>query len=168
MSKYFLYQNSKRCIGCYSCEVHCKAFKSLPTGPRLTQIIPVGPKLINNLPRMAYVYMPCFHCEKPWCVSACPTGAMQKRSEDGIVFVDDKLCVGCKSCMLACPWGTPQWNADTGKVTKCDYCMDRIDQGLKPACVTKCITQCLHFGEAGDEEMNIRRERFARTVAAFD
>jgi Fe-S-cluster-containing dehydrogenase component len=103
MSKYYIYQDTKRCIGCFSCESHCKTKNNLPIGPRLTQIISVGPREINNLPRMAYVFMPCFHCQDPWCVAACPTGAMQKRPEDGIVFVDDNLCVGCKACITACP-----------------------------------------------------------------
>ena len=116
---------------------------------------------------MAYVFMPCFHCEDPWCVAACPTGAMQKRPKDGIVFVDDKLCVGCKACITACPWGTPQWNPQTGKAVKCDYCMDRVDQGLEPACVTKCITKCLHFGTP-DVKSKTSRERHARLVADFE
>ncbi len=166
MSKYYLYQDAKNCIGCYSCESHCKVKNILPTGPRFCQIIPVGPKKVNNLPRLANVFMTCFHCEDPWCVAACPTGAMQKRPKDGIVFVDESLCVGCKSCMTACPWGAPQWNSETGKAVKCDYCMDRVDSGLKPACVTKCITQCLHFGEAKDLP-NVRREKYAREVASF-
>ena len=167
MSKYYIHQEPERCIGCYSCEAHCKAYHDLPVGPRLSQIIPVGPKRVNGLPRMAYVFIPCFHCEQPWCVSACPTGAMQKRAKDGIVFVDSDLCVGCKTCITACPWGTPQWNPVTGKVVKCDYCKDRLDEGLKPACVTKCITQCLHFG--GVEQANkMRRERHARKVASFE
>ena len=167
MSKLFLYHDAKRCIGCLSCEAHCKAGKALPIGPRLTRLIPVGPKMINNLPRTAYVYMPCFQCEEPWCVSACPTGAMQKRAQDGIVFVDEASCIGCKSCITACPWGTPQWNAETGKVAKCDYCMDRIDQGLEPACVRKCLTKCLHFGKVEDEAMQIRRKRWAESVAVY-
>jgi Fe-S-cluster-containing dehydrogenase component len=116
---------------------------------------------------MAYVFIPCFHCELPWCVSACPTGAMQKRPQDGIVFVDGDLCVGCKTCITACPWGTPQWNPVTGKVVKCDYCKDRVDHGLEPACVTKCVTKCLHFG--GVEQANkLRRERHARKVAVLE
>jgi DMSO reductase iron-sulfur subunit len=166
MSKYYIYHDVKRCIGCFSCESHCKAKNNLPVGPRFCQIIMVGPKLVNNLPRTANIFMPCFHCENPWCVTACPTGAMQKRQKDGIIFVDESVCIGCKSCITACPWGTPQWNPETGKATKCDYCMDRVDQGLKPACVTKCITQCLHFGKAS-EMPRIRRERYAREVASF-
>jgi len=164
MSNYYLYQDKKRCIGCYSCTIACKTNKNILVGPKPTDIIPVGPKLIDGIPRASYVFMPCFHCENPWCVTACPTGAMQKRPSDGIVVVATDLCVGCKSCISACPWGAPQWNSETGKVVKCDYCLDRVNEGLSPACVTVCTTQCLHFGKAEDMT-NIRRERYARTVA---
>lgn len=167
MSKYYLYQDTKRCIGCFGCEVHCKSRNNLPVGPRLTQIISVGPKKVNNLPRMAHVYIPCYHCEEPWCVAACPTGAMQKRPKDGIVFVDRERCIGCKVCISACPWGSPQWNPETGTVVKCDYCMDRIDAGLKPACVAKCVTRCLHFGTTSIKSQ-MKREAHARNVASFD
>jgi Fe-S-cluster-containing dehydrogenase component len=91
---------------------------------------------------------------------------MQKR-DDGIVYVDEALCVGCKACMSACPWGVPQWNAEKRKVVKCDYCMDRLDKGLLPACVTICVTKCLYFGKA-DEIPSVRRERAARTTAYFE
>jgi Fe-S-cluster-containing dehydrogenase component len=121
--------------------------------------------MVGRVPKAAYVFMPCFHCETPWCVAACPTGAMQKRPEDGIVFVDQDTCVGCKTCISACPWGAPQWNPESGTVVKCDYCMDRIDQGLKPACAAICTTQCLHFDHAVNTPQ-IRRERFARLTAA--
>jgi len=166
MSRYYLFQDQDNCIGCHSCQIHCKASKSLGVGPLPSQIITVGPKMIHGLPRSAYVFMPCFHCQRPWCVAACPTGAMQKRPSDGIVFVDQSLCVGCKSCMLACPWGAPQWNPETRKVVKCDYCVDRLDQGLLPACVTNCTTKCLHFGQP-EEIPNLKRERYARKVS-FD
>ena len=134
MSMYYLIQDQKRCIGCLSCEVHCKSNKGLPPGPRLGQIIPVGPKMVAQVPRMGFIFMPCFHCTEPWCVPVCPTGAMRKRPQDGIVYVEQSLCVGCKSCITACPWGAPQWHPQLGKAVKCDYCMDRIDQGLnRPA-----------------------------------
>jgi Fe-S-cluster-containing dehydrogenase component len=120
--------------------------------------------MVADLPKQAFVFMPCFHCEEPWCVAVCPTGAMQKRPKDGIVFVEPSLCVGCKSCITACPWGAPQWQPKLGKVIKCDYCMDRVDQGLKPACVTKCVTHCLQFGQA-DRLDQTRRERFAKILA---
>lgn len=164
MSKYYLFQDAKKCIGCHSCAIACKSYKRLPVGPKISEVVTIGPKLVGGLPKAAFTFMPCFHCENPWCVAACPTGAMQKRTEDGIVLVDPNLCVGCKSCMIACPWGAPQWNEETGKVVKCDYCMERVDAGLKPACVTVCTTHCLLFGEA-KEVPQVRRERYARAIA---
>lgn len=165
MSEYYLFHDSSKCIGCLSCEVHCKENKKLPVGPRLCRIMTVGPKMVGGLPRMDFIFMPCFHCERPWCVAACPTGAMQKRAEDGIVFVNQELCVGCKACMRACPWGAPQWNPETGKAIKCDYCMDRVDKGLEPACVAKCVTKCLHFGRP-ENVTDARRDRHAKAMAA--
>lgn len=167
MSKYYLFQDNKKCIGCHTCEIQCKVNKKLPSGPKPCQVIQVGPKMIGGLPKTSFIFMPCFHCENPWCVSACPTGAMRKRDSDGIVFVDKDLCVGCKTCVSACPWGAPQWNSDTGKVEKCDYCMDRLDQGLQPACVSTCTTGCLKFGRVEDMTQ-IRRERHAAAVAVLE
>ena len=165
MSEYYLFHDSAKCIGCLSCEVHCKENKHLPVGPRLCRVMTVGPKMVNEIPKMDFIFMPCFHCERPWCVAACPTGAMQKREADGVVFVNEELCVGCKACMRACPWGAPQWNPETGKTVKCDYCVDRVDQGLEPACVTKCVTKCLHFGKPSDMG-DARRDRHAKAMAA--
>ena len=165
MSKYFMLQDQQTCIGCHSCEIQCKSNKKLPNGPNPCQIVPIGPEMINGVPRASYIFMPCFHCENPWCVAACPTGAMKRRSKDGIVFVDADLCVGCKTCITACPWGAPQWNPEIGKVVKCDYCMDRIDQGLKPACVTTCLTHSLSF-DPTEEMPLIKRERYAKAMAA--
>jgi len=164
MSQYYILQDLSQCIGCLSCEVHCKTNKNLPVGPRLGQIIQVGPKIVDGRPKLAFVFMPCFHCSEPWCVPVCPTGAMRVRPKDQIVYVDQSLCVGCKSCISACPWGAPQWNPQTNKVVKCDYCMDRIDQGLQPACVSKCVTHCLKFGRIGELEPEKRR-KIAETVA---
>ena len=127
MSKYELRHDEANCIGCLACEVHCKTNKQLGPGPDPCRVIALDPVEVDGLPRTRFVFMPCFHCEDPWCVRACPTGAMQKREKDGIVFVEDSLCIGCKSCIAACPWGTPQWDPATNKVVKCDYCMDRID-----------------------------------------
>jgi Fe-S-cluster-containing dehydrogenase component len=164
VSKYYLLQDSERCIGCLACEVSCKSNKSLPIGPALCKNMSVGPVEIKNVPRVRFVFMPCFHCEDPWCLDVCPSGAIQKRSGDGIVFIEPNLCIGCKNCITACPWGACQWDPVAAKAVKCDYCKDRLDEGLKPACVTKCLTQCLEFGVA-DKLPSGRRERFAAQIA---
>ncbi len=163
MSKYYVTQDVEQCIGCKACEVHCKTKNNSGEGAFFCKMIEVGPKVRNNVPVIDFVYMSCFHCEKPWCVDACPTGAMQKRKKDGIVFVEESLCVGCKACMTACPWGVPQWDVNTGKVDKCDLCKDRIDEGLEPACVTKCTTNCLTFCTP-DKASDDKRQQFAEKL----
>lgn len=165
MSKYYLLQDAEMCIGCQACEVHCKTNKGLPVGPALCQNIAVGPLPIDGMPRIRFVFMPCFHCTEPSCLTVCPTGAVIKRASDGIVYIDQARCIGCKSCITACPWGACQWNPVTSKAVKCDYCMDRLDAGLRPACVTKCLTGCLEFGEANQVD-DKRRRRFAQALAA--
>ena len=145
MSNYFIKIDQDRCIGCKACEVHCKAKNRVPVGAKLGQHVSLGPIMKKEQPAYMYLFMPCFHCEQPWCVSACPTGAMSKREDDGIVYVKAELCVGCKACIVACPWKIPQWDMVNGRAIKCDYCRDRVDQGKKPACVTACTTHALSF-----------------------
>ena len=97
MSNYYLFQDKKKRIGCHSCEVQCKSNKSLPAGSKLCHIMTIGPRFVVGLPKASYVFMPCFHCENPWCVAAYPTGAMQKRPQDGIVFVDHNPARGLQN-----------------------------------------------------------------------
>ncbi|MFN3504911.1 MAG: 4Fe-4S dicluster domain-containing protein [Caldimicrobium sp.] len=164
MSKYVITQNYKKCIGCLACVVHCKVENNVPVGPRFCDILPVGPKDINGVPRIIFVYLNCFHCEEAFCIKACPTGAMTKRINDGIVFVKEDLCIGCKSCMKACPWGIPQWNPESGKVFKCHLCMHRIDRGEKPACVEGCTTSCLTFSLPEEATLKTRKDYAEKIV----
>ncbi len=145
MNRYMIYLNSKRCIGCHGCEVHCKTNKELPVGPTLCKITHTPLKSIKGVPKTEFRFSSCYHCEDPFCVIICPTGAMAKRSKDGIVYIDQNKCIGCMACSRACPWGIPQLNPNTNKAIKCDYCMNRIDNGKRPACVTKCTTHALKF-----------------------
>lgn len=145
MSQYYIRTNAKRCISCKACEVHCQVRNRVPRRARLGQLVSVGPVDKGGRPRILSLFMPCFHCEEPWCVAACPTGAMTRRDSDGIVFVQSHLCVGCKACITACPWSVPQWDEAAGKAIKCDFCRDRVDAGLRPACVTACTARALEF-----------------------
>ena len=162
MSKYHVIQNVKDCIGCRACEVHCKEKNNSGPGVFNCKMVeveaPEGGKM-----QVDFVYLACFPCKKPWCVDACPTGAMRQREEDGIVYVVSSACVGCKACITACPWTEPQWNPETGKVEKCDLCKDRIDAGLEPACVTKCTTGCLTFTTPAEASQK-SRQSFAERI----
>jgi len=146
LNRYLIYLDQQRCIGCHGCEIHCKVNKNLPVGPILREITFEPLRVIKGVPRTEFHFRSCYHCTDPKCVKACPTGAMQKR-EDGIVFIEEEKCIGCMLCQKACPWQVPQYNPATNKAVKCDYCKDRIDAGLKPACVTKCATHALKFVE---------------------
>lgn len=158
MSKYLIKTNQDRCISCNACEVHCKVKNRVPVGARLGQMVTVGPLDRSGKPKIMNLFMPCFHCEQPWCVAACPTGAMVRRKSDGIVYVKRELCVGCKACIIACPWDVPQWDEAKGTVMKCDLCMDRLDEGKRPACVTACTTQALEFVSPNARSKKTREE----------
>ena len=145
MSKYYLTHDASKCVSCQACEVQCKTHHNLPVGPNLCQIQRLSPEEIHDPLNESFVFMACFHCEEAACLDVCPTTAIQRREKDSIVHIEAALCIGCRSCMTACAWGAIQWNPDTKKATKCDLCMDRLDAGLKPSCVTVCLTSCMDF-----------------------
>jgi anaerobic dimethyl sulfoxide reductase subunit B (iron-sulfur subunit) len=92
------------------------------------------------------VNMSCNHCAEPACLPTCPTGAIWKRAKDGIVDIDSTLCIGCRRCEAACPYGAPQWNPKEQIIQKCNLCVDEIDAGRKPYCVMACMMRVLDIG----------------------
>jgi Fe-S-cluster-containing dehydrogenase component len=126
--------------------------------------------------RMKFRPIPCMHCEKPACLDVCPTGATYKR-DDGIVLVDHNKCMGCRYCVLACPYEarhylkridnyygmagrTPfeilkQKDLDKGTAVKCDFCVERLEKGRKPACVETCPAQARYFGDLDDAKSEV-------------
>ncbi|MDQ7781731.1 MAG: 4Fe-4S dicluster domain-containing protein [Desulfomonilaceae bacterium] len=161
--KNVLSADSSLCIGCFSCQTACKLEHDLPEGPRTVKVIRLGPTEHNGGLVMHYLHQTCLHCEEPACVYACPTGAMQKR-DDGIVFSDPDMCIGCRTCSVACPYGVPELNTATGKIAKCDGCRERVDRGLWPSCALKCPTGALTYGTA-DGVVRDRRDRAAARIA---
>ena len=150
MSQYYLSHDAKNCVDCQACEVQCKTHKGLSIGPNPCSVQCIEPDIGIDPIGQGYVFMPCYHCEEAACMSVCPTTAIRRREKDGIVHIESSLCIGCKSCITACAWGACQWDPETLKAVKCDYCMDRLDEGLKPSCVTICLTSCLDLVPADE------------------
>jgi Fe-S-cluster-containing dehydrogenase component len=96
----------------------------------------------------------CNHCTHPACVQVCPTGATY-RTEDGVVLIDEKYCIGCQYCVQACPYGARFFNDRKGVSEKCTWCYHRITKGLQPACVEVCPVGARIFGDLKDEQSPI-------------
>ena len=151
------------CIGCRSCQAACHMEHDLPACSRTVKMLQLGPFEQEGELTMTFLPTTCFHCDRPACVAECPSGAMQKRA-DGIVFSDPELCIGCQTCAVACPYGIPELNTNTGKIAKCDGCRDRVDRGLWPACALKCPTEALSFGDSV-RVIQEKRQREALKIA---
>jgi anaerobic dimethyl sulfoxide reductase subunit B len=137
--------NNVDCIGCRACEIACKDKNGLPPGPRFRRVMYVEGGTFPDV--FAYkVNMSCNHCAEPACLPTCPTGAIWKREKDGIVDIDSTLCIGCRKCEAACPYGAPQWNPKEQIIQKCNLCVDEIDAGRKPYCVQACMMRVLDIG----------------------
>lgn len=148
------------CIGCQACLVACKLENGLPAGPRPIAAIQIGPLETDHGLITQYLPATCSHCDRPACVLACPTGAMQK-DDRGLVFSDPELCIGCQTCSVACPFGHPQLNPATGKIAKCDGCRQRLEAGLWPACALTCPTGALSYG---DPQAVVHQRRLCQAV----
>lgn len=158
LAKGVLY-DSTICVGCRSCEAACKKANDLPpdtehpetlTADTYTRIRATTLQVAGK-DRPVYVKLQCMHCLHPACVEACIVGALKKTPE-GPVAYDRGKCIGCRYCMVACPFGVPnyQWDSAIPWVTKCTFCAERQAQGLGPACVTACPTKALKFGVRAD------------------
>jgi len=141
--------DTTRCINCRTCEIACKDFNDAAVGQRIrkVRVFEEGefPAII-----VYNVSMSCNHCEEPICVRQCPTGAYTKRASDGIVVHDAELCIGCRYCTWLCPYGAPQYDPSAGRIRKCNLCVDEIDQGRSPVCVSSCPMRAIEIGRLAD------------------
>jgi anaerobic dimethyl sulfoxide reductase subunit B len=151
--KYAFSFDARFCSGCKACQAACKDKNNLPIGVLWRRVIEVSggtwqnkEEAWNNTVFAYNLSISCNHCAYPKCAGVCPTDAYVLR-EDGIVFLDTEKCVGCGYCAWACPYGAPQYNSEIGRMTKCDFCLDQIEQGLPPACVAACPMRVLDYGE---------------------
>lgn len=154
------YIDTNSCVGCKTCEIACKDKFNLSVGPRPRFVreihggswIPDEADSTLFRPEHVYSYnlsMSCGHCENPACVANCPTGAMQKDDDTGIVWSDPDVCIGCGTCAQSCPYDAPQLTDDDDIVHKCNLCRDLPD-GETPACVDACPMRALEVGPYDD------------------
>lgn len=196
MARYGMAIDLNRCFGCQACASACKVANNLPrdlvynvvytkTDDDYSTLGLSTPKgaLTNdvaggNYPDCTLSFLPfqCQHCEKPACLDVCPTGATQKR-EDGIVWVDPELCIGCESCIKACPYeGVRTLISDeasyyldvvvgefdapvhkAGTVEKCTFCKNLVDRGDVPACMQLCPARARYWGDLDDPESEVSK-----------
>jgi anaerobic dimethyl sulfoxide reductase subunit B (iron-sulfur subunit) len=144
------YFDQSRCIGCYTCVVACKDWHDIPAGPvSWRRVLTIEKGKFPN-PFVAFLSMTCFHCVQPLCVRVCPSGAISKVNENGVVVVDKELCQGkntCRLCQEACPYDAPQFGAEqNAKMQMCNLCLDRLAANKNPICVDACPMMALDTG----------------------
>ncbi|MEQ9643460.1 MAG: 4Fe-4S dicluster domain-containing protein [Alphaproteobacteria bacterium] len=166
------------CVGCHACAVNCKEWNTggypaplsdpdpygaAPEGVWLNRIHGFEATPESGDGRTVHFPKSCLHCQDAPCVTVCPTGASYKREEDGIVLVREDLCIGCKLCSWACPYGAREYDGMTGVMKKCTLCIDRIyndnldEVDRVPACVSTCPASARHFGDFNDPDSNVSR-----------
>lgn len=138
----------RKCIGCHACTVACKSEHDVPVGVFRTWVKYIEKGTFPDT-RRYFSVLRCNHCEDAPCVTICPTGALFKRP-DGIVDFDPAKCIGCKSCMQACPYDALYIDPTTNTAAKCNYCAHRVDQNLLPACVVVCPEKAIIAGDLDD------------------
>lgn len=180
MTRYAMAINVARCIGCQSCAVACKVNNNLPKGIWRNQVLTDGGTFMNTASgsypedlHKDWYPTACQHCTNPPCLPVCPVGATTI-DERGIVVVDNSVCIGCGSCVIACPYGARKvneseieyytehalgdWDAPehlNQTVEKCDFCLHRIDRDEKPACMEFCPGDCRHWGDMDDPQSDV-------------
>ena len=180
MTRYGMAIDLSRCIGCNTCAVACKVSNNLPKDVWWNVVHTEGRDFADTSKgtyggemQLSGLPVNCMHCENAVCEEVCPTGATVKR-DDGIVTVDEETCIGCKSCMEACPYDVrrlienePEYYLELpigdpaakshkgGTVEKCDFCAGRIDRGEKPACMELCPGRARYWGDLDDPESEV-------------
>jgi Fe-S-cluster-containing dehydrogenase component/formate-dependent nitrite reductase membrane component NrfD len=147
--------DQRRCIGCHACTVACKEENQVPLGASRTWVKYVERGTLPHT-RRYFAVLRCNHCDDAPCVTICPTVALYRRG-DGIVDFDGQRCIGCKSCMQACPYDALYIDPATGTAAKCHYCAHRTELGLEPACVIVCPEQAIIAGDLDDATSEIAR-----------
>ena len=149
-----IYIKEEACMGCHLCRVYCqvehsqsrdliKAFKRESPQPLARLSVEVQDRVSLSVQ--------CRHCDEPPCVYACLTGALQKDPESGIVALDEERCIGCWTCILACPFSAIRQDTQRGRIAKCDFCPEHA----VPICVANCPNEALVYVEVQDRSPKV-------------
>ncbi len=160
------YFDQSRCTGCHTCAVACKDWNDVPAGPARWRWVTT--EEWGKYPNVAvsHLALSCLHCAQPTCVPVCPTQAITKGPDDGIVVVDREKCLpNCFQCRYACPYEAPQFGAEPeARMQMCNFCPERLAEGKKPTCVDSCPLRAL---DAGPLEEIVAKYGDTRKAAGF-
>ncbi|MEE9604998.1 MAG: 4Fe-4S dicluster domain-containing protein [Candidatus Scalindua sp.] len=146
----------RKCYGCHSCSIACKSEFNVPLGVWRSWVKTIDK---GKYPKTKRSFLPrlCNHCENPPCVSVCPTQASHRNDEKGLVDIHEERCIGCKMCIVACPYDA-RFSHPTKKVAnKCDFCIHRVEKGIVPSCVNTCPSNARIFGDLKDPDSEVRK-----------
>jgi Fe-S-cluster-containing dehydrogenase component len=141
---YAMVIDTTKCVGCGACRAACNLRNRLPEDQSYIHILSNG---VGSDRR--FIPVQCQHCAHPPCARVCPTRATY-RGDDGVVLINEKLCVGCRYCQVACPYQARIFDEERGVADKCWLCMDYVQQGRNPACVDACVLKARLFGRRDD------------------
>lgn len=156
MKNYGFLIDQSKCIGCHACSTACKSENQVPLGVYRTWVKYTETGTYPDVGRRFQVTR-CNHCANPPCVRICPVSAMYQR-DDGIVEFDPSICIGCKSCMQACPYDSIYLDPETNTAAKCHFCGHRVEVGLEPACVVVCPEHAILAGDLNDPASEISQK----------
>jgi DMSO reductase iron-sulfur subunit len=154
--QYGMVIDTSRCIGCQTCTISCKISNTVPGDAHWNHLESLDGDILyqatGSFPQTRIAFRPCLcnHCERPLCVANCPSGAMQKDPDTGIVSVDQDVCIGCGTCKRSCPYDAPQMDVERQVMGKCNLCADRLEDEKQPYCVQACPVFARILGDIND------------------
>ncbi len=148
-SPYALIIDTTKCVGCGACRTACNLRNDLPENTSYIHILSQGEGIDRS-----FLPVQCQHCAKPPCAQVCPARATYRR-DDGVVMINEKLCVGCKYCEVACPYQARTFDEERGVADKCWLCLDWVQDGKDPACVVACVLGARLFGRQDDPNSEV-------------
>jgi Fe-S-cluster-containing dehydrogenase component len=176
-NNYAMLQDTTRCIGCQACEIACAEKNGFPTPekePGIDTKRSTGTRALTVVNAqnahdkgIIFAKTQCMHCDQPACVSACLVNAMYKTPEGPVIWREDK-CMGCRYCMVACPFDVPkfEYGSLNPRIRKCIMCFDRLGKGKVPACAEACPQEAILFGKRGDL-LDIARKRISDNPSEY-